>query len=151
MADPPPADNLAALLARPLEQRKREQQYRFAQSVVFGLPVIALQLWGNRLGPLDAQRWGSVMQMLLAGWVMYVNLGMIFEGALFLRRRLAADFLVATLALGVFLFSAVSVMHIFFTGMLWYRPLLFWLEVTLLAAWTGFSWWRLGRIVARCA
>src|SRR5207247_2497394 len=84
MANQPPptpmADNLAVLLARPLEQRKREQQYRFAQSVVFGLPVIALQLWGHKLGPIDAQRWASVMQLLLAGWVMYVNLGMVFEG-----------------------------------------------------------------------
>ena len=145
------SDDLALLLARPPEQRTREYQYRFAQSVVFGLPVIALVLWGNRLGPLDAQRWGSVMQMLLAGWVIYVNLGMIFEGALILRRRVTADFLVATLALGLFLFSAISVAHVFVAGTLWYRPLLFWAQVIVLAAWTGFSWWRMARIVARCA
>src|SRR5205085_5637729 len=123
----------------------------FAQSVVFGLPVIALQLWGSKLGPTDAQRWASVMQMLLAGWVMYVNLGMIFEGALLLRRgfdkltagRITADFVIATVALALFLFSAISVSRVFISGALWYRPLLFWAQVVVLAAWTGFSWWRM--------
>src|SRR5438874_11380501 len=75
------------LLDRPLAQRLREYKYRFSQSVVFGLPVIALQYWGRALGPADAERWVSLLQALLAAWVVYVNLGMLAEGLMRLRRR----------------------------------------------------------------
>ena len=44
------------LLDRPPEQRLREYKYRFSQSIVFGLPVIALQLWGRALGTTDVLR-----------------------------------------------------------------------------------------------
>src|SRR5437016_2553518 len=99
MTDPSianPKSQIENLLTRPLDQRRRESKYRFAQGVVFGLPVLALQRWGTSLGPADAARWVPILQALLAGWVMYLNLGMLFEGLLLLRRgKLTADFLVS--------------------------------------------------------
>jgi len=47
------------------------------------------------------------------------------------------------LALGAYLYSAISVIWIFFTGHLAYTPLLFHWSVLILAAWTAFRWWRL--------
>ena len=138
----PPEPSLQQLIERPDEERLREYKYRFAQCVVFGLPVIALQLWGAALGPLDAERWGSVLQALLAGWVVYVNLGMIVEGLLLIRRRITADFFIATFALVMYLWSVASVVHIVVTGHLWHRPLLFAACVTTLALWTGVQWLR---------
>src|SRR4051794_34598570 len=78
---------LHELLSRPRDARLREYKYRFAQSVVFGLPVLALQWWGGSLGPLDAQRWASLLQSIMCGWVLYVNLGMLLEGLLVERLR----------------------------------------------------------------
>src|SRR6185369_14510741 len=77
--------SLEKLLDRPLGERVREYRYRFAQSAVFGVPVVALAVWGKVLGPFDSQRWAGVMQALLAGWVLYVNLGMLAEGII--RKR----------------------------------------------------------------
>src|SRR3954471_24566181 len=79
--------NANSLLSRPPEQRRMEFRYRFAQSVVFGLPVLALQRYGGALGPTDSERWVSLLSALLAGWVLYVNLGMLVEGLITLRDR----------------------------------------------------------------
>ena len=73
---------LDELLTRGDEQRLREFKYRFGQSAVFGIPVVALQLWGAKLGPADSERWVSLLQAILCGWVVYVNLGMLVEGLL---------------------------------------------------------------------
>ena len=99
------------LLARPDEQRLREYKYRFSQSVVFGVPVIALQFFGARLGPVDSGRWVSLLQALLAGWIVYVNLGMLFEGILLLRERVSADLIVAAIAVALYVASAISAVH----------------------------------------
>ena len=83
-------DELAAILNRPASERLREYKYRFAQSTVFGLPVIALHYLGPTLGGPEAGRWSGLFQLLLTGWVMYVGVvGMLIEGIL--RRRLTAD------------------------------------------------------------
>ena len=50
---------IANLLSRPPEQRLREYKYRFSQSIVFGLPVVALQLYGRALGPADSEALGQ--------------------------------------------------------------------------------------------
>src|SRR3954466_3838186 len=77
------SDSFETLLNRPREQRVREFKYRFAQSAVFGLPVLALQRFGPALGGAESPRWVGVLQLLLAGWVVYVGAaGMLFEGAL---------------------------------------------------------------------
>src|SRR5687767_3056847 len=76
-----PVDTLQSLLDRPVSERLRESKYRFAQSVVFGLPVLALQWFGYRLGGTEADRWIGLLQLLLAGWIMYVGAaGLLFEG-----------------------------------------------------------------------
>jgi len=122
----------------------REYKYRFSQSVVFGIPVIALQYFGQRLGPIDADRWVSLLQALLAGWIVYVNLGMLFEGILLLRQRVTADLFVASAALLIYIVSLVSAVRGIVTSRLWY-PLAFHVCVLILAIWTGVRWWQFAR------
>ncbi len=135
------------LLSRAPEQRLREYKYRFGQSVVFGLPVIALQLYGRALGPADSERWVSLLQALLAGWVLYVNLGMLFEGFLLLpARRVTGDFIVSIVAVALYAYSLVSAAHGVVTSRLLFRPLMFHVVVIGLAAWTGVAWLRMARL-----
>jgi cation transport ATPase len=131
------------LLTRSADQRLREYKYRFSQSVVFGLPVLALQRFGPVLGPTDSQRWVGLLQALLCGWVVYVNLGMLFEGIalLFAQKRLTGDLIVASASAGLYLYSLVSAFHGVVTKRLWY-PTLFHLCIMLLAMWTGWQWFR---------
>ncbi len=136
---------LQELLNRPADQRLREYKYRFAQSVVFGIPVVALQWWGRVLGPVDADRWVSLLQVLMCGWVLYVNLGMFVEGMLLIQSGLRADLVVAGIASGLYLYSLISALHGIVRGHLWYRPLLFHVCVIMLAGWTGWRWWRMTR------
>src|SRR5262249_32594294 len=96
---PPPttahrvAQSIDSILHRPVSERVREYKYRFAQSLVFGLPVLALSLFGPALGGPEAGRWIGLLQSLLAGWVMYVGVtGMLVEALM--RRRLTLDGLV---------------------------------------------------------
>src|SRR5215212_4637806 len=99
--DSPPADHLQALLDRPAEQRLREYKYRFAQAVVFGLPVIGLECFGYALGGRDAERWVGFLEALLASWVVYVGAaGMLFEGLV--GRRITADLAVSVSAVGLY-------------------------------------------------
>ncbi|MEO6437128.1 MAG: hypothetical protein ABIP55_15400 [Tepidisphaeraceae bacterium] len=137
--------NLEHLLGRPHDQRLREYKYRFSQSTVFGLPVIALEFYGSMLGPADSERWVSLLQALLAGWVVYVNLGMFVEGVRLHNRSVRADLIVTTLAIGLYFYSLVSAMAGIITSHLLYRPLLFHACVMLLAAWTGWRWWQISR------
>jgi len=136
------AQAIESLLARPIDQRIREYQYRFAQSVVFGLPVIFLQYVGPSLGGPESERWIGILQAILCGWVTYVGAaGMLFEGLVLLGRgKFTVDVLVALAAVGMYLFSAVSVLGIFVRGDLLYRPLLFHVVIVVVAAWTGFKW-----------
>jgi cation transport ATPase len=141
-----PQSKIENLLSRPPEQRLREYKYRFGQSVVFGLPVIALQVYGRPLGPADSERWVSLLQALLAGWVLYVNLGMLFEGLLLLpARRVTGDIMVSVVAVALYVYSLVSAAHGVVTSRLLFRPLLFHVVVIVLAAWTGWRWWRIAR------
>src|SRR5688572_30779422 len=144
-----PQSTVDNLLARPSEQRLREYKYRFAQSIVFGVPVVALQVYGRALGPTDSERWVSLLQALLAGWVLYVNLGMLFEGILLLpARRVTGDFVVSIVAVALYAYSLLSAAHGVVTGRLLFRPLLFHVVVIALAAWTGWRWWQMARISA---
>src|SRR5687768_11541261 len=124
-------NDLEQLLARPHDQRLREYKYRCAQSLVFGLPVIALQWFGASLGGPEAVRWVAILQLLLSGWVMYVGAaGMLLEGAILLRRgTLQPDFVVAALAVGAYVVSGqIGV------------PFLFHVAVMLVAIWAGVRW-----------
>lgn len=149
----PPAPDLASLLDRAPEQRKREYQYRFAQSLVFGLPVFALEGFGRSLGGLEADRWVAVLEALLAGWVLYVGAaGMLFEGVLRLRRRqITADLLPATVAALLYVATVARVaFHVIGArgGRIMVHPdrtfpdLWFHWAVAVLILWTGLRWWR---------
>jgi hypothetical protein len=132
------------LLDRPADQRLKEYKYRFSQSVVFGLPVLALQRWGSVLGPADSNRWVSLLQSLLCGWVLYANLGMLFEGLLVPRLRLRGDFIIASVATILYLATFVSALCGIVTARLLY-PLFYAPIILLLMAWTGWRWFRLAR------
>ena len=134
--------HLDDLLSRPLDQRIREYRYRLAQTLVFGLPVIALQFFGRSLGGAEAERWVGALQAILTGWIVYVGAaGMLFEGTILLwQGRLTIELLVAITVVGLFLYSAIAVTGVIFRGELWYRPLLFHWVVALLALWCA---WRL--------
>ena len=135
------------VLNRPAEQRIREFKYRFAQSLVFGLPVLVLQWLGHSLGgsPGEADRWVPLLQALLAGWVVYVAAtGMLVEGVLTLWAGkitiTLADAAVGLFAIVLYLFSIISVLGIFIHGEPLYRPLLFHCVVLTLLLWCGVRW-----------
>ncbi len=111
-----PDSPLQQILQRPTSERLREYKFRFAQTVVFGAPVIALGMIGSTLGPTDSQHWGGVISLLLSGWVVYVNLGMLIEGII--RHRVTGDLIVMIAALALFMWSAIGVGHVLATGTL---------------------------------
>jgi cation transport ATPase len=146
LTDTPHERSLAHLLARPRDQRLREYKYRCAQSLVFGIPVVLLHYFGHLLGGAEARLWSALLQIPLAGWVMYVGAaGMLFEGLLLLRRRVTLELLVACASIVTYLYSAGATL-------LWLlardppRTLLFHASVILIAAWTGIQWRRLARL-----
>lgn len=139
---PLPPDAVDSLLNRPADQRKREFQYRFAQSAIFGLPVFALQLFGRSLGGAEADRWVSILQALLAGWVVYVAAaGMLFESIVWLgRRKLTIDLIPAAAAVSLYGLSLVRTLYGIWLPSRSF-PVLFHWEVLVLLAWTGSRWW----------
>jgi cation transport ATPase len=106
--EPPPnpldsaTSNIDAVLHRPPSERLREYKYRFAQSTVFGLPVLALHFAGPSLGGSEAARWIGLLQLLLTTWVMYVGVIAMGVEAL-LRRRFTADAAAAAMGAGFYL------------------------------------------------
>ncbi|HEY1628333.1 MAG TPA: hypothetical protein VGF52_00660 [Tepidisphaeraceae bacterium] len=139
---------MRATLARPWDQRQREFKYRFAQAVIFGLPVIALQYFGHSLGgtPSEANRWIAILQGLLCTWVVYVAAaGMLFEGIVLLPHVLRLDFVIAAIAMLLYLFSIISMLPIFIHGHPLNMPRLFHYVIFILAIWCGFRWWQISR------
>jgi energy-converting hydrogenase Eha subunit A len=133
-----------ALLNRPAAERQREHRYRFSQSVVFGLPVIALQWFGHRLGGDEAAIWIAVFQALLAGWVIYVAAtGMLVEAMRL--RRLTLDAAAAGVAVALYLASILATLMLLLDAPGWVTALYHW-SVLVLIAWTGTQWWRLARL-----
>jgi hypothetical protein len=129
-------------LDRPPSQRLREYKYRFAQSLVFGLPVVALGAFGPAIGGPEAGRWIGLLQALLAGWVMYVGAtGMLVEALM--RRRVMLDGLVAALAIGLYLLAVgMVVWRTIASGgaaLAWSRAL-FSCAAVLACAWAGIRW-----------
>jgi cation transport ATPase len=133
------SDSLTTFLERSPQDRLREYRYRCAQSLVFGLPVIALHLWGRRLGGDDAPRWVWLLQALLGGWVVYVGAtGMLIEGLLLWRKRVTIDLIVSAIAILLWVASAT-------VGWMGRRPGWFHVAVMLIACWTGWQWARLAQ------
>jgi cation transport ATPase len=136
---------LGTLLNRPLTDRIREFKYRFAQAAVFGLPVIALQYVGPHLGGAESSRWIGLFQALLAGWVLYVSAGALFEGLIHLlrRNRPSVDLLVMLLAACLYLVSLATWM-VLLAGRFRFHPVFHWV-VLLILGWAGFRWLHLRR------
>jgi cation transport ATPase len=138
--------NLRNALARPKDQRLREFKYRFAQSVIFGLPVIALQYFGHSLGgtPQEADRWIAILQALLCSWIVYVAAaGMLFEGIVLLPHVLRVDFIIAVIVVLLWFFSLLSTLAIFVRAHPLDWPRLFHWVVFILTAWCGLRWWQI--------
>lgn len=132
---------LELLLARPLDQRLREYKYRCAQSLVFGLPVVALQYIGTSLGGPEAPRFVAIIQMLLAGWVMYVGAaGMLIEGAMLFveSRQFTWGLIVSNTAFGLYFYSLLATGYLVVTGRGVFP--IYHVPVMLIAIWTGIRW-----------
>ena len=130
-----------AILNRPDAERLREYKYRFAQSTVFGLPVIALHFVGPLLGGEESGRWVGLFQMLLAGWVMYVGvMGMAVESLL--RRTITSDGLIALAAIICYLSAFCALFYLFTTA----KPPKFHGEfywaVVIALVWSAVQWFR---------
>jgi len=138
---------LAQLLDRPVVERIRESKYRFGQASVFGLPVLALQVWGYSLSGDDARRWVPILQALLSGWVMYVAvIGPLLEGILKLARgKKTLDLLIALIIAGMYAYSLVGVVWIPFSGGVKSGPFLFHWAVLAVMGWSAWNWWRFAR------
>lgn len=144
-----PEPGLDTFLHRPLDDRIREYKYRFAQSVVFGLPVVALQYLGPSLGGAESGRWVGLFQALLTGWIVYVCSGMLFEGVIraLNRRRPTADLVVILAAITLYFAGLVTWINLLL-GRHWPSPGFHW-TVLLILAWVGFRWLQLSRRVDR--
>jgi hypothetical protein len=142
-----PNPSLDSLIDRPPDQRLREYKYRFAQTTIFGLPVLALQWIGPLLSRDDAARWVGLFQAILTGWIVYVAAaGMLFEGIVLLRRaRITGGLIVGAIAVVMYLASAASVVRLLVARRLWFQPLLFHVVVIILAAWCALRWAMLSR------
>jgi len=117
---------------------------------VFGLPVIGLQYFGTQLGGPESARWVTIMQIVLTGWILFVaGTGMISEGIVLLiaRRRVSIDFVVASIALLLFVFSCVSTAMFFFGSNS--PPRFFHVVVIMLASWSALRWISAGRSTTR--
>ena len=136
------------LLHRPADQRRREYQYRFAQSVVFGLPVLALQWFGRSLGGFESGRWVAILQALLTGWVLYVGAaGMLLEGLVWLgRRRLTADLLPALAVVALYAMTLARLaVYSLSPAPDAFPHTWFYASVLLIILWTGLRWWQYAR------
>jgi len=145
-------DDIDRLLDRPLSERLREHRYRCAQAVVFGAPVIALEWIGPALGGRESVRWIGFFQALLAGWAVYVGAaGMLSEGIVrwWRRGKFSGDLVAASVVVGLYGVSLLSLVYLLLTGRGSHRPLWFHWSVLALIVWTGIRWWVLARRAAR--
>ncbi len=130
-------DSIQELLGRPAAHRAREYKYRFAQTVVFGLPVVGLWVWGPVLDPMGYARWASILEALLTGWILYVNAGMAIEGLML--RRVTGDLVVSGVVAGMYgwgiVWMIVGMVGAHGEGMIWFL-----ICAVALAVWTGVRW-----------
>ena len=142
--------DLQTVLDRPLSERLREHKYRFAQCVVFGIPVIALHLLGPKLGGSDAARWTGLLQSLLAGWIVYLGaIPLLAEGfLLIMHRRFKIDMLIGVCAVVLYIVGVAGwIMTL--RGRAPFFPSAFSCCVMLLVLWSGVQWLRLWSQISR--
>jgi cation transport ATPase len=138
----PPDASIDPLLDRPAADRLREFRYRFAQSAVFGLPVILLQWLGPSLGGRESARWVALFQAILASWVIYVGAaGMLFEGLLLLTRgRFSPDLVPALLAICLYLLGLYRALPLILHPSSPRFAPTFHLAVAVLLLWSAIRW-----------
>jgi cation transport ATPase len=136
-------------LNRPVAERLREHKYRFAQCMVFGLPVLALYSFGARLGGPEAARWIGLMQALLAGWCLYLAaLPMLSESLMLMAMgKVKIELLIAVAAMILYVVGAIGWIFTLL-GRPALMPSAFAFAVLILILWSGMQWFRLARRTA---
>ena len=148
MSATPP--DLQTILDRPLSERLREHKYRFAQCVVFGIPVIALHLLGPKLGGSDAARWTGLLQSLLTAWIVYLGaIPLLAEGFLLIMRRQFKIDLPIALCAAVLYIAGVAGWITTLRGRAPFFPSAFSCCVMLLVLWSGVQWLHLLKQIGR--
>jgi cation transport ATPase len=140
-ATPP---DIQTVLDRPISERLREHKYRFAQCVVFGIPVIALHFLGPKLGGADAARWTGLLQSLLTGWIVYLGaIPLLAEGfLLIMHRQFKIDVLIGHCAVVLYIIGVAGwIMTV--RGRTAFYPSAFSFCVIILVLWSGVQWLRL--------
>jgi cation transport ATPase len=134
---------------RAQSEQARAHKYRFAQSLIFGLPVLALELFGEKLGGAESARWVMLFQALLAAWVMFVGaVPMIMENILAKAERRNQDIKLSSSASGLW---AVAIYFVgIFSWVLVLRggrriPYTFAISVAIVIISSGVQWLRLSR------
>jgi cation transport ATPase len=145
----PDNSSIHSILNRPISERIREHKYRFAQCMVFGLPVMALYFFGPRLGGPETGRWIGLLQLLLGGWCLYIGaLPLLSEGAMLLAMgKFRFDLLVGLAAAIVYVVGAVGWIFIL-RGERPPMPSAFAITVVVLIVWSGVQWFRLSNRTA---
>ena len=136
--------SIQSILNRPLSERIREHKYRFAQCLIFGIPVLALHYLGPKLGGSDAPRWTGLLQSLLAGWILYIGaIPLLAEGVLLMaHRQFKLDILIALSAIVLYILGLTGwIMTL--RGRAASFPSAFSCSVVVLVLWSGVQWLRL--------
>jgi cation transport ATPase len=136
MADSP---SLSDLTNRSQTERLREFKYRFAQSAVFGLPVLALHFYGPFLGRAEAPRWIGFLEILLSGWVVWIGLFAMVVEALLIKIP-TFDSIIASIGLVAFLFAAISFIRLLLSQSVSHLMIGFPVAVAISILWNGLRW-----------
>lgn len=118
-----PVNDLPALR----EQMTREYRARLAQSLVFGLPALAVHYLGPMLASGGGQSAGSMafpwlLEMVLVGWALWVaGLPVLWQGAWSLMHlRPTADLLTTAIVMIAFIPSVVGLGSLLFIAEPWF-------------------------------
>ncbi len=137
------ADNssIHSILNRPISERIREHKYRFAQCLIFGLPVLALHFFGAKLGGPEAGRWTGLLAALLAGWCLYVGaVPLLSEGMMLLaQRQFKMQLLIGCGAMAFYIVGVVGWIMALRGGPAPFAAA-FAYAVVLLVVWSGVNW-----------
>ena len=137
----PDDSSIPSILNRPLSERIREHKYRFAQCLIFGLPVLALHFFGAKLGGPEAGRWTGLLAALLAGWCLYVGaVPLLSEGMMLLaQRQFKMQLLIGCGAMGFYIVGVVGWIMALRGGPAPFAAA-FAYAVVLLVVWSGVNW-----------
>jgi cation transport ATPase len=138
LADDP---TIQSILNRPISERLREHKFRFAQCMVFGLPVLALHFFGPKLGGPEAGRWIGLLQALLSGWCLYLAaLPMLSESLMLLSLgKVKVELFISMVTMVLYLVGLVGWIFTL-RGHEAVFPGAFAIAVVILIIWSGVQW-----------